>query len=247
VTVPPASKAFIRTAESVTEPPVRIEEAERLVVIDGCALRAEMEIIVERDNEPSVPVTVTVNVVLAEDLQDIAEVPEPAMLMLVSVQESPVVGDVATVRATVPANPLTPVSVKVEFPVAPTVTLSVAGLAATVKSWTTKVTVVTCDFGALVPVTPTWTVDAKPKVHESVPLPDPVTLVGETVHEVLFVAKLTTPAKPLRGVTVKAEVPVAPTFRATDAGFAATVKSVTMNDTLVERDKVPLVPVIGTV
>ena len=91
-----------------------------------------------------------------------------------------------------------------------------------------------CDLDPATPVTLTWTVDAKLKLHESVPLPGPVTLVGETVHEVLFVAKLTTPAKPLRGVTVKAEDPAAPTFRATDAGFAATVKSVTMNDTVVE-------------
>ncbi len=234
MTVPPASKAFVRTAESDTEPPARIEEAERLVVIDGWTFRAEMEIVVECDSEPRVPVTVTMNVPLAEDAQDIAEVPEPATLMVERVHESPVAGDVATVRVTVPANPLIPVSVKVEFPAVPTVTLTVAGLATTVKSWTTKVTIVTCNFDALAPVTLTWTVDAELKVHESVPGPDPVTLVGETVHEVLFVAKLTTPTKPLRGVTVKAEVPTAPTFRATDAGFAATVKSVTMNDTVVE-------------
>jgi len=234
VTVPPASKAFVRTAESDTEPPVRIEEAERLVVIDGCALRAEMEIVVECDNEPRVPVTITVNVLLTKDAQDIADVPEPAMLMVERVQESPVVGDVATVRVTVPANPLTPVTVKVEFPAVPTVTLTVAGLATTVKSWTTKVTVATCDFDALTPVTLTWTVDAELKVHESVPLPGPVTLVGERVHEVLFVARFTTPAKPFRGVTVTAEVPAIPAFSIADVGFAVTVKSVTVNAAVAE-------------
>ncbi len=234
MTVPPASKAFVRTAESDTEPPVRIEEAERAVVIDGCALRAEMEIVVECDSEPRVPVTVTVNVLLAEDLHDIAEVPEPSMLMVERVHESPVAGDVATVRVTVPANPLTPVTVKVEFPAVPTVTLTAVGLATTVKSWTTKVTVVTCDLDAAAPVTLTWTVDAKLKVHESVPLPDPVTLVGETVHEVLFVARLTTPIKPLRGVTVTAEDPAVPAFRIADAGFAVTVKSVTVNAAVAE-------------
>jgi len=234
VTVPPASKAFVRTAESDTEPPVRIEEAERLVVIDGCALTAVMEIVVECDNEPRVPVTVTVNVLLAEDLQDIAKVPEPAMLMEESVQESPVVGDVATVRVTVPANPLTPATVKVEFPAVPTVTLTVAGLAATVKSWTTYDTIVMCDLDPATPVTLTWTVDAKLKLHESVPLPDPVTLVGETVHEVLFVARFTTPAKPLRDVTVTAEVPAVPAFRIADVGFAVKVKSVTVNVAVAE-------------
>ena len=234
MTVPPASKAFVRTAESDTEPPVRIEEAERLVVIDGCTFRTEMVIVVECDKEPRVPVTVTVNVLLAEEAQDIAEVPEPAILMVERVHDSPVAGDVATVRVTVPANPLTPVTVKVEFPAVPTVTLTVAGLAATAKSWTAKVTVVTCDFDALTPITLTWTVDAKPKVHESVPLPDPVTLVGETVHEVLFVARLTTPAKPLRDVTVTVEVPAVPAFRIADVGFAATVKSVTVNVAVTE-------------
>ena len=46
------------------------------------------------------------------------------------------------------------------------------------------------------PVTPTWNVDRVVNVHDRVELPDPVTLVGETVHEVLFVVRLTTPAKP---------------------------------------------------
>ncbi len=86
-----------------------------------------------------------------------------------------------------------------------------------------------CDLDPATPVTLTWTVDAELKVHESVPLPDPVTLVGETVHEVLFVARLTTPEKPLRGVTVTAEVPAVPVFRMADVGFAVMVKSVTVN------------------
>jgi hypothetical protein len=47
-----------------------------------------------------------------------------------------------------------------------------------------------------VPVTPTWKVAALVKVQESVEVPDPVTLVGDTVHEVLLVVRLTTPANP---------------------------------------------------
>ena len=42
-------------------------------------------------------------------------------------------------------------------------------------------------------------------VHESVELPEPVTLVGERLHEVLLVARPTTPAKPFRPVTVIVE------------------------------------------
>ncbi len=63
------------------------------------------------------------------------------------------------------------------------------------------------------------------KVHDNVELPEPVTLVGATEHEVLLVVRLTTPAKPLRAVTVMLEVPAAPTFTLTLVGLAATVKS----------------------
>ena len=73
------------------------------------------------------------------------------------------------------------------------------------------------------------------KVHESVELPDPVTLVGETLHEaVVFVAKLTTPAKPLRPVTVILEVPAALMLTLTLVGLAAIVKSWTTNVTVTE-------------
>ena len=71
-------------------------------------------------------------------------------------------------------------------------------------------------------------------MQESIPLPNPVTLVRETAHEVLFVAKLTIPAKPLTDATVMVEVPAVPAFTVTDVGFATTVKSVTVNVTVVE-------------
>ena len=59
------------------------------------------------------------------------------------------------------------------------------------------------------PVTPTWTVPPV-NVQDSVELPDPVTLVGETVHEVLLVVRLTTPANPFRPVTVMVDVAAVP-------------------------------------
>jgi hypothetical protein len=120
--------------ESVTEPPTRIEDVERLVVIEEVALPTEIEIVTECDVEPLVPVSVTVKTPLRVDGQDIVEVPEPAMLIEESVQVSPVAGDAVAVRVTVPTNPLTAVTVEVEFPALPTVTLMVVGLAVTVKS-----------------------------------------------------------------------------------------------------------------
>ena len=63
------------------------------------------------------------------------------------------------------------------------------------------------------------------KVHDRVELPDPVTLVGATEHEVLLVARPTTPAKPFRPVTVIVEVPAALTLTLTLVGLAVIVKS----------------------
>ena len=59
------------------------------------------------------------------------------------------------------------------------------------------------------PVTPTWTVPPV-NVHDRVELPEPVTLVGDKVHDVLLVVKLTTPAKPFRPVMVMVDVAAVP-------------------------------------
>ena len=72
-------------------------------------------------------------------------------------------------------------------------------------------------------------------VHDRVELPEPVTLVGETVHDaVVLVTRLTTPAKPFRPVTVIVEVPAALTFTLTLVGLAAIVKSWTTYVTVTE-------------
>jgi len=95
-------------------------------------------------------------------------------------------------------------------------------------------------------VTPTWTVPAAAKVHDRVELPEPVTLVGDTVHDVLLVVRLTTPAKPFTAVIVIVEVPEEPAFTVTLVGDAVIVKSWTTNVTVTEWDRDPLVPVTNT-
>jgi hypothetical protein len=74
-------------------------------------------------------------------------------------------------------------------------------------------------------VTPTWNVPAEGNVHDRVEVPEPVTLVGETVHEVLLVARLTTPAKPLSAVTVIVDVPTELATTVTLLWLAVIVKS----------------------
>jgi len=83
-------------------------------------------------------------------------------------------------------------------------------------------------------------------VQDRVELPDPVTLVGATEHEVLLVVRLTTPAKPFNPVIVIVEVPAEPARTVTLVGLAAMVKSWTTNVTVTEWDKLALVPVTPT-
>ena len=78
------------------------------------------------------------------------------------------------------------------------------------------------------PVTDTCLLPVVVNVHDRVELPDPVTLVGETLHDVLLVARLTTPAKPLTADIVMLDVPAAFTLTVTLVGLAAIVKSWTI-------------------
>jgi len=122
--------------ESVTEVPTRIDEVDRLVLILGVALPTEIEIVTECDIEPPLAETVSVKAPLPEDGQETIELPEPPMFDGESVHKSPIEGDGVAARVTDPTKPLRPVTVRVEFAAVPTVTLTVAGPATIVKSWT---------------------------------------------------------------------------------------------------------------
>jgi hypothetical protein len=87
------------------------------------------------------------------------------------------------------------------------------------------------------------------ELHESVAVPELVTLVGVIAPQVKLAGtisvRLTVPVKPLTAATVIVELAETPAL--TEAGeVAATVKSVTMKVAVVECDSVPLVPVIVT-
>ena len=69
---------------------------------------------------------------------------------------------------------------------------------------------------------------ADAKVHDRVAVPDPVTLLGVTVHATLFAARVTTPLNPCTAATVIVEVPATPVFTVTEVGLAAIVKSCTV-------------------
>jgi hypothetical protein len=64
------------------------------------------------------------------------DVPEPVTLVGLRVHVRPVAGLMLEVKLTIPANPLTAVTVTVEVPETPARTVTVVGLAAMLKSWT---------------------------------------------------------------------------------------------------------------
>ncbi len=107
-------------------------------------------------SEPLVPVTVTVKVVAVLEEHDRVDVCEAPRTMLVGdrVHVRPA-GETEDVRATVPVKPFTGATVIVEVALAPTTGVTLVGLAATVKSWTMKVTGADAELAPLVPVTVT--------------------------------------------------------------------------------------------
>jgi len=160
----------------------------------------------------------------AVKVQDSVALPEPVTLVGATEQDVLLV-----VRPTTPAKPLTAVTVIVEVPAAFTLTLTLDGLAAIVKSWTVKVTgPPVWDSSPLEPVTETGKVPVVVNVQDRVLVPEPGTVGGLSVHAVLLADRLTVPEKPLRPVTVTVEVPGEFTFKVTDVGLALIVKSWTM-------------------
>ena len=80
----------------------------------------------------------------------------------------------------------------------------------------------------------TWNVPEDANVHDNVELPVPVTLVGVRVHDVLLLARFTTPANPFRPLTMIVDEAGEPGVKLTEVGLAVIVKSWTMDVTVTE-------------
>jgi hypothetical protein len=128
-------------------------------------------------------------------------------------------------KPTMPVKPFSGLTVTVDVPALPVFTVTVVGMTLIEKSWTVNVTVAECDKPLLAPVAVTWTVEADTKEHDRVELPEPGTLLGAAEHEVLLVARLTIPAKPLSPDTLIVEVSVDPALPVTPVGVTVMVKS----------------------
>jgi hypothetical protein len=176
--------------------------------------------VTEWDSEPLDPVTPTCIVAAAVKVHDKVALPDPVTLVGFAAHDVLLVA-----KPTIPAKPFDPETVTVVDPALPAFTLTMVGVRLIVKSWMVKVTVAEWDKPPLVPVVVTWVVEADAKEHDRVELPEPETLGGDTVHDVLLVAKPTSPAKPLSPETVTVEVTVDPALPVTLVGLTAIVKS----------------------
>ena len=76
--------------------------------------------------------------------------------------------------------------------------------------------------------------EAEANVQDRVELPEPVTLVGDTAHEVLLVTRLTMPANPFSAAIVMVEVAAVPALTEMLVGLATIVKSWTVKVTVAE-------------
>ena len=86
-------------------------------------------------------------------MQDSVDVPEPPGMLVEDRVQDRFVELVVTARVTVPVKPFTRETVMDDVPAAPTLALTLVGLAAITKSWKWNVTVAECERMPLVPVT----------------------------------------------------------------------------------------------
>src|SRR5260370_2918126 len=113
------------------------------------------------DSPPLIPVTETRKVPVLVKVHDRVLEPEPVIVDGVSVHAA-----LLAERLTVPAKPFRPVTVIIEVPAELTFTVTEAGLADTVKSWTAKLTGTAWGRAPPVPLTVTWTVETAENAHE---------------------------------------------------------------------------------
>lgn len=136
-----------------------------------------------------------------------------------------------TFKVTVPVKPLTGVRAIVDVPGEPLLTVTLVGLAPTVKSPTWNDTMAVCDNDPSVPLTVTLLVVADENVQVNVAEPDVAVLVRVTLTWLSehdgppFWESATVPVNPLTAEMVIVEVPGELTFTITGLGAAVAVKS----------------------
>lgn len=179
------------------------------------------------------PVIVTRYVPLTVEEHDRVAVPEPVTLLGVIAPQVRPAGTVS-VSDTTPANPLRPVTVMVEIADWPTSTAA-GEVAVRVKSgagFTVNVTVAECTRVPLVDVTVTAKVPVEVNVQDSVEVPEPVMVVGDSVHATLFALSEEVPENPFSAASVIVDVPAVFTVTVTLVGLALIEKSWTMKVTV---------------
>jgi hypothetical protein len=84
-------------------------------------------------------------------------------------------------------------------------------------------------------------------MQDKVELPNPVKLAGVIVHDVLLVARLTTPANPFSRVTVTVDLAAVPAITVTAVGLTEAAKSWKLKVATTKWIRDRLVPIIVAV
>ncbi len=169
----------------------------------------------------------------------------------VRVQKRLFEGLTVSVKATMPAKPLTPFTVMVEDPFSPVLTVTTDGLASRVKSWTAKLTSAERDSEPIEAVTATLYVPEEP-LQERVDEDEPprVRVDGLSVHVrpegEMEEVRETMPDKPLTLAMVNVDVPLAEVTMVTLDGVTVIARSCTVKLTVVKCEREPLTAVIVT-
>jgi hypothetical protein len=217
-------------AKPLTAPTVMVEvpaEFALTLMLVGFAVRVKSctakVTVIEWESDALVPVTLTLLLPVVANLHERVEFPGLVTLVGLRLQE-----ELFDVRLTVPAKPVTAPMMMVDVPVVLMLTLMLEGLAVIVKSWTAIVTFTERTREPLVPVTRTCLIPVELNVQVRVEAPEPVTLVGDRLHEVLLVVRLTWPLNPFTAVMEIVDVPCALMLTLTVVGLAVIVKSWTV-------------------
>jgi hypothetical protein len=152
---------------------------------------------------PLVPFTVTVYCP-GEPEQDSVEFPDDVNVVILRVQERPVLGETVSFNVTVPKNATSYVTVMVEVPMVPGKTATLVGLLVTVNAVpTTNLTEAECDNPLPVPVTVTLNVPiGAESEHERIEFREVVVVLNAKL------AGLRTHVSPIEGETVSVNVTV---------------------------------------
>jgi hypothetical protein len=251
VTTPVNPFNAVMVIVEVADEPVLTAAGDVAVIAKSGAAPKVNVAVAEWDREPLVPVMVTPNALWLVEVHESVALPEPVTLAgVIAPQVRP--AGIVSVRTTTPANPFTAVTVIVDIAEDPAGT-EAGELALIVKSRKVKDAIAEWVRDVLVPVTVSENVAAVEEEHDTVAVPEPVTLPGVKAPQFRpaggVSVRVTTPVKPFTADMVIVDVADTPLLTAAGevADMVKSCGAINVKVALAEWLSDPLVPVTARV